>query len=71
MKLEGSMQEEPRRSCKREVVLGKTVTRSHDPKPKPGLPMPLASLSTENAVGFRPPSSTTEVNLLISFCFSG
>ena len=28
-------------------------------------------LSRENAVGFRPPSSTTEVNLLISFSVSG
>ena len=23
------------RSCKREAALGRTVTRSHDPKPKP------------------------------------
>ena len=29
------------RSCKREAALGKTATRSHDPKPKPGLPKPL------------------------------
>ena len=59
-----------------EAVLGKACTRLHDLKPKSGLIaeedcQSPSSLSRETARGFRPPSSTTEVNLLISFCVSG